>query len=175
MEPYCQTVGLPGCGHDGRASEDGGGDVEESVEALGIPDSIVRRIPFELAEVNGEHGDNDLALVSAAYRALAKVLHERAEDDKKTPLQIQADAQRAVRETREMGANVPEVVFTDSDFYLPPTTPGELAVQLGYSDGGRAVRRVLRVGFPEHEKNARWEPLTDRQVNYVRAHLASRR
>ncbi|MFJ3473384.1 hypothetical protein ACIPJ1_10650 [Microbacterium maritypicum] len=146
-----------------------------SVEALGIPDSIVRRMLFELAEVIGGRGDHDLALVSAAYRALTNVLHERAEDDKKTPLQVQADAQRAVREIREMGVDAPDVVFTDSDFDLPPTTPGELAVQLGYSDGGRAVRRVLRVGFPEHEKNARWEPLTDRQINYVRAHLASRR
>lgn len=146
-----------------------------SVEALGIPDSIVRRMLFELAEVIGGQGDHDLALVSAAYRALTNVLHERAQDDKKTPLRIQADAQRAVREIREMGVDVPDVVFTDSDFDLPPTTPGELAIHLGYSDGGRAVRRVLRAGFPEHEKNARWEPLTDRQIYYVRAHLASRR
>lgn len=89
-----------------------------------------------------------------------KVLHDRAEDDKKTPLQIQADARRAVREIRDMGVDVPDVVFTDSDLDLSPTTPGELAVQLGHSGGGRAVRRVLRVGFPDHEKNARWEPLT---------------
>lgn len=146
-----------------------------SVEALGIPDSIVRRMLFELAGAIGAHEKHDIALVSAAYRALTKVLHERAQDDQKTPLQIQADARRAVREIREMGVDVPDVVFTDSDFDLPPTTPGELAAQLGYSDGGRAVRHVLRVGFPEHEKNARWEPLTDRQINYVRAHLASRR
>lgn len=78
----------------------------KSVEALGIPDSIVRRMLFELAEVIGEHGDHDLALVSAAYRALTNVLHERAKDDNKTPLQIQADAQRAVREIREMGVDV---------------------------------------------------------------------
>lgn len=130
---------------------------------------------FQLAEVIGGHEDHDLALVSAAYRALALVLHERAQDDKKTPLQIQADAQRAVREIRETGGDAPDVVFTDSDFGLPPTTPGELVTQLGYSDGGRAARRVLRAGFPEHEKNARWDPLTERQINHVWAHLPSRR
>lgn len=42
-------------------------------------------------------GNHDVALVSAAYRALTNVLHERAQDDKKTPPPIQADAQRAVR------------------------------------------------------------------------------
>lgn len=45
--------------------------------------------------------------------------------------------------------------LTDSDFDLPPTTPGELAVQLGHPDAGRAVRRVLHAGFPEHKKCAR--------------------
>ncbi|MCT1364077.1 MULTISPECIES: hypothetical protein [unclassified Microbacterium] len=119
-----------------------------SVEALGIPDSIVRRMLFELAEVIGGHGDHDLALVSAAYRALTNVLQERAQDDKKTPLQIQADAQRAVREIREMGGVVPDVVFTDADFDLPPTTPGELAVQLGYSDGAARYDACFAPGFP---------------------------
>lgn len=123
-----------------------------TVEAMGIPDSIVRRMLLELAEVIGEKGNHDIALVSATSRALTKVLHERAQGDQKTSLQIQAYAQRAVREIRQMGVDVPDVVFTDSDFDLPPTTPGELAVQLGYSDGGPAVRGVLRAGFPEHER-----------------------
>lgn len=74
-----------------------------------------------------------------------------------------------------MGVHVADVSFTDEDFDLPPTTPAELAVQLGHTDQGRAVRHVLRRGFPEHEKHSRWEPLTTAQVNYVRAHLPSRR
>lgn len=146
----------------------------KSVEALGIPDSVVRRMLLDLAGRVGASTGDDLALISAAYRALTKVLHERARDDNKTPLQVQAEAQRDVREIRAMGVDMPDIVFTDADFHLPPTTPVELAAQLGYADGGRAVRRVLRVGFPEHEKNARWEPLTAPQINYVRAHLPAR-
>lgn len=149
----------------------------KSVEALGIPDSLVRRMLFELAKRIGSRdgGGDDLALTSAAYRALTKVLHEQAAEDSKTPLQVQADARRTTREIRAMGVDVPGIEFTGEDFTLPPTTPGELATQLGYADNGRAVRRLLRRGFPEHERYARWEPLSAAQINYVRAHLPVRR
>lgn len=149
----------------------------KSVEAVGIPDSPVRRMLFQLAQLTDDHvvGRDDLALLSAAYRALTHVLHERANDDRKSPLQVQVDVQRDTREMRAMGVDVPDISFTDEDFALPPTTPVELATQLGYADRGRAVRRVLRQGFPDHEKNGRWEPLTSAQVSYVRAHLRSRR
>lgn len=149
----------------------------KSVEASGIPDSPVRRMLFELAERIGSHATNgdDLALMSAAYRALMDVLHERARDDSKTPLQIQVDVQRDLREIRAMGVDVPDVSFTDEDFDLPPSKPGELAAQLGYADEGRVVRRLLRRGFPDHERYSRWEPLSTAQVNYVRAHLPPRR
>lgn len=148
-----------------------------SVEAVGIPDSPVRRMLFQLAQLVDDHvvGRDDLALASAAYRALTKILHECAHDDNKSPLQVQADAQRDAREMRMMGVKVPDISYTDENFDLPPTNPVELATQLGYADGGRAVRRILRRGFPEHEKHSRWEPLTASQVNYVRAHLPSRR
>lgn len=80
----------------------------KSVEARGIPNSPVRRMLFELAERIGHHATNgdDLALMSAAYRALMDVLHERARDDSKPPLQIQVDVQRDVREIRAMGVDV---------------------------------------------------------------------
>lgn len=55
------------------------------------------------------------------------------------------------------------------------TAPKDLAQQLGYDDDGRAVRRILRQGFPEHPKHSRWEPLSPTQIEYVRKHLSSRR
>ncbi len=53
--------------------------------------------------------------------------------------------------------------------------PKDLAQQLGYDDEGRAVRRVLRQGFPDHPMNSRWEPLSPQQIAFVREHLSSRR
>ncbi|EQM73040.1 hypothetical protein [Microbacterium maritypicum] len=145
----------------------------KSVEAVGIPDSPVRRMLFDLADRFQNHGPNDdIALLSGAFTALMDVLQEHHAD--KTPLQVQAEARRTTRDLRARGINIPDIVFRHTDFELPPQTPNELAVQLGYVDGGRAVRRVLRSGFPEHEKHARWEPLTDAQVHYVRAHLPAR-
>lgn len=52
-------------------------------------------------------------------------------------------------------------------------TPKDLARELGYNDDGRAVRRLLRQGFPDHPKHARWEPLTPGQIGYVRERLPS--
>lgn len=51
-----------------------------------------------------------------------------------------------------------------------PTSPKDLGKQLGYPDG-RAVRKVLREGFPDHPPYARWEPLSDEQIAYVRTRL----
>jgi hypothetical protein len=55
---------------------------------------------------------------------------------------------------------------------------GELTVaaltrELGIEDGGKTVRRVLRAGFPQHPKSARWNPLTAAQAAHVRAVLTS--
>lgn len=50
-------------------------------------------------------------------------------------------------------------------------TVASLTRELGIADGGNAVRRVLRAAFPEHEKAARWDPLTAAQVAHVRATL----
>ncbi|GAA1970940.1 hypothetical protein GCM10009776_37410 [Microbacterium deminutum] len=40
--------------------------------------------------------------------------------------------------------------------------------ELGYDDGGRAVRAALRKGFPDHIKNDRWDPLSPAQASHVR-------
>lgn len=46
-------------------------------------------------------------------------------------------------------------------------TVKSLTAELGLDDGGRAVRRSLRRGFPEHERSSRWGVLSDEQVAYV--------
>jgi len=46
-----------------------------------------------------------------------------------------------------------------------------LALQLGYTDQGRAVRRVLRAGFPDHPSGTNWDPLRPDQAAYVRWRL----
>lgn len=145
-----------------------------SVEALGVPDSPVRRMLFQLADMSShEDADEETALAAAAFQAVFKVLREYYEY--KSPLEIQAEAKRNIRELRDvLGVEIDDIQFSSDDFELPPETPGELARQLGYSDGGRAVRRILRRGFSEHPPNTRWEPLTTRQVNYVKAHLPRR-
>lgn len=48
-----------------------------------------------------------------------------------------------------------------------PTTVTELTRQLGREDGGRAVRKALRTGFPDHPKGESWDPLTSAQVAHV--------
>jgi len=48
------------------------------------------------------------------------------------------------------------------------STVDALTRELGLTDGGRAVRRLLRAGFPGHLKNAPWDPLSTAQVEYVR-------
>lgn len=47
-------------------------------------------------------------------------------------------------------------------------TVDALTHEFGLADGGRAVRRLLRTGFPEHQKGAPWDPLSAAQVAYVR-------
>jgi len=46
-------------------------------------------------------------------------------------------------------------------------TPAGLALTLGYSDHGRAVRASLRRQFPGHPRHHRWSPLTADQVDHV--------
>lgn len=48
------------------------------------------------------------------------------------------------------------------------TSVKNLMRELGYDDGGRAVRAALRKGFPDHLQNDRWDPLSSEQVSYVR-------
>ena len=46
-----------------------------------------------------------------------------------------------------------------------------LALELGYTDQGKAVRRVLRAGFPDHPSSTSWDPLGPDQVAYVRSRI----
>lgn len=54
-------------------------------------------------------------------------------------------------------------------------TVKDLTRELGYDDGGRAVRAALRKGFPDHLKNDRWDPLSPAQVSYVRSTISPKR
>lgn len=54
-------------------------------------------------------------------------------------------------------------------------TVKDLTRELGYDDGGRAVRAALRMGFPDHLKNDRWDPLSPAQVTYVRRSVSPKR
>lgn len=78
----------------------------KSVEAVGIPDSPVRRMLFDLADRFQNHGPNDdIALLPGAFTALMDVLQEHHAD--KTPLQVQAEARRTTRDLRARGINIP--------------------------------------------------------------------
>lgn len=52
-----------------------------------------------------------------------------------------------------------------------PTTVAALSAEIGRDDGGRAVRRTLRQGFPDHVRHTSWDPLTPAHVAYVRSRL----
>jgi hypothetical protein len=54
-------------------------------------------------------------------------------------------------------------------------TVKDLTRELGYEDGGRAVRAALRKGFPNHIKSARWDPLSPAQIAYVRTNVRLKR
>lgn len=51
-------------------------------------------------------------------------------------------------------------------------TVAQLSYELGRDDGGKAVRRILRTGFPDHARGGSWDPLTVAQVAHVRSRLA---
>lgn len=51
-------------------------------------------------------------------------------------------------------------------------TVAQLSYELGRDDGGKAVRRILRAGFPDHTHGSSWDPLTAAQVTHVRSRLA---
>jgi len=147
----------------------------DHVERLGIPPSPVRDAFFALAGYLDSHPKGGLlALASGAYRSLEKELAEFYRP--RSPLELQVETLRAERELAAMlNTEFSPVKFAATDFEPTPQTPTDLGESLGYNDRGRAVRRLLRRGFPEHEKGALWSPLTPSQINYVKAHLASRR
>lgn len=51
-------------------------------------------------------------------------------------------------------------------------TVAQLSDELGRDDGGKAVRRILRAGFPDHAHGRSWDPLSAAQVTHVRSRLA---
>ncbi|PWB97050.1 hypothetical protein DF220_03770 [Salinibacterium hongtaonis] len=143
------------------------------MERLGIPDSPTRRVLFDLAGIlDDREGGAQVALATAAWVALTKEFEEQFTP--KSPLRVQAEYLRNQRELKSLGIETPDLRGEDLQFDVLPTTPVEFAQQLGYADGGRAVRKVLRLGFPDHDRHSGWAPLTPEQVNYVRAHLARR-
>lgn len=142
------------------------------VEALGIPDSAMRRVLFDLAAfVEASPEGDQYALATSAYLALTKEFQEQFTP--KSPLRQQAEYLKMQRELEElMGVRPPDIPGEEFELRPTPETTVQLAAELNYQDEGRAVRQVLRKGFPDHPKNAPWEPLTEKQVNYVRAHLS---
>jgi len=143
------------------------------VEWLGIPDTPARRVLFELAAIAALPDTEELALASAGYLALTREFTEQYTP--KSPLQQQLESIHANRRLSELlGVMLPEPRGDLFELENRPETPTELGEQLGYRDQGRAVRRVLRAKFVDHPPHMPWFPLTDEQVNYVRAHLPSR-
>lgn len=59
------------------------------VEALGIPDTPVRRVLFDLANIIAASGGEDIALASAGYTALMKEFEEQYTP--KSPLRQQLE------------------------------------------------------------------------------------
>lgn len=75
-----------------------------------------------------------------------------------------------------VASRVPLTSRSDGDTDLAgenELTVAKLSGELGIEDGGKTVRRVLRTGFPDHVKAARWDPLTEDQAAYVRMVLSS--
>jgi hypothetical protein len=144
-----------------------------TVEALGMPDTSVRRVYFDLADIIGGGEPTEMAMASAAFLALSREMREVY--TRKSPLQQQLEHIRVRKELAEMlGERVRELPGEAFTLEPLPTTPAALGEELGYRDGGRAVRRVLRARHPEHDKGTMWSPLSEAQVNYVRAHLPRR-
>lgn len=144
-----------------------------TVEALGMPDTPARRVYFDLARIIGDGEATEMAMASAAFLALSKEMHEIYA--RKSPLQQQLEHIRVRKELAEMlGEPVRELPGEAFVLEPLPTTPAALGEELGYRDGGRAVRRVLRARHPEHDKGTMWSPLSEAQANYVRAHLPRR-
>jgi len=69
-----------------------------------------------------------------------------------------------------LGTRLPEISGDTFKLEVTPRTAEELSTSLGRHDQGRSVRRVLRARY-QVPANGTWTPLTDEQVNYVRAHL----
>lgn len=142
------------------------------VETLGIPDSPMRRVLFELAVI-AESENEELALAAAAYMALTKAFEEQFTP--KSPLQQQLESIRTNKELSDLlGVALPELRGDQFELGETPETPTELGDQLGYRDQGRTVRRILRAKYTGHPAHLSWSPLTEEQVNYVRAHLSPR-
>lgn len=143
-------------------------------QQLGIPSSPIRDALFVIADCLDAKPRGDLlALATAAYRAVERELAEHYRP--RSPLEIQVETIRAERELAQMlKTEFPRVEFKASDFDPIPESPEDLGRSLGYRDGGRAVRHLLRRGFPDHEPHTRWSPLTEAQINYVKAHLVAR-
>ncbi|MFL0361309.1 hypothetical protein [Curtobacterium flaccumfaciens] len=142
------------------------------VERVGMPNTPVRRTLFDLAKIIETGSSDELLLASAAYRALATSIEDVYR--RRSPLEQQLEYIKASRELQEAtGIRSPDVSGDRFELAPLPESPAALAAELGYHDGGRAVRRVLREKFGL-TPGGRWHELTERQVNYVRAHLPPR-
>jgi hypothetical protein len=143
------------------------------VEALGIPDTPVRRVLFDLADIIAGPGIEEVALASAGYRILMKEFEEQYTP--KSPLRQQLEYIQQSNDLFELtGVTLREVTGDRFELAEVPETPAELGAQLGYDDDGRAVRRVLRRKYTDRVPHTSWSVLTQEQINYVRAHLDPR-
>ena len=144
------------------------------VERHGIPDTRMRRMLFELAEMIGTDHAEELTLASAAYRGLQQQFDEEYTYARMPPLQQQLEYIRIHKDLEQMlGTGLPMMDGDAFKLHETPHTPTALADALGYQDA-RPVRRLLRARYPDHQHGTAWH-LTDEQVNYVRAHLNPRR
>lgn len=80
-----------------------------------------------------------------------------------------AESIRTRRTRLSMGADAEATVHPDTDGEM---TVARLTHELGRDDNGKAVRRSLRTGFPDHLPGTSWDPLTAPQVAFVRSKLS---
>lgn len=144
------------------------------VESLGIPDSPMRKVLFDLATfMDDNQGSEDWTLASVAYTAMGKEFQELFVP--KSPLQQQLDHLKVARELEEMiGVRIPEIPGEQFELRSIPETVDELSEELGLHDGGKAVREILRHAISEQVNAADLASISETQANYVRAHLPAK-
>ena len=117
--------------------------------------------------------DVEVRWTECATRADALVLESAAVEILKffsiwNRIASRAASQQRVTQMPTSRSSDSEEEFSGTGEQLASETVAELTREFADKDGGRAVRRALRAGFPDHVKGDSWDPLTVAQVAHVR-------